>query len=345
MRRLLLCSILMTIAPGAFAEPARIFEQAQRALSPLISPVIRTPKGIGAQLYTQGRAATVELLLDDRLEGTGFIVDPDGRLLTAGHVVEQPRRRIEARTVHGRVPVKLIALDLGHDLALLQLDSPPHGSTWPHLPIAEQSPPVTSPVFLLGTPIFRHHVLLQGIVARDLPTFEYLVDERRYVSIMHLSALSPSGTSGGPWMNRQGEVVGVQSGIMQSKGRHLGVAYMAPLVAIRALLRRGIDARTASLGVVVEEVWGMSRSFLRRLPAGTEGLVVQGIMGPAAEAGLELDDVITHIDGRRIATRDDLLGYVRAKTPGETVTLTVLRQRDARRIKVTLDSLERRVRR
>lgn len=343
MRRVSLCSFCLTLGLGlAWAKPARVFEQAQLALSPLIGPVVHSPQGVGPQVYSQGRAATVELLLDDRLEGTGFVVDPDGRLITAGHVVEIPRRRIEARTIHGRVGVKLIALDLGHDLALLQLDPPPKGSTWPHLPLSERAPQVTSPVYLLGTPLMRHHVLLQGIVARDLPTFEYLVDEQRYVSIIHLSALSPSGTSGGPWMNAAGEVVGVQSGTMHAKGRHLGVAYMAPLPAIRALIRRGVDARTASLGIVVEEVWGMSRAFLRRLPAGTEGLVVQGVRGPAVEAGLELDDVITQIDGRRTPTRDDLLGFVRARSPGETVTLTVLRGPEAFRLPVTLDSLERR---
>lgn len=338
---------ILLLVSSAAAEPARVFEQAQLALSPLISPalgvdLLHAPPGVGQQVYAQSRAAAVELLLDDRLEGTGFIIDPAGRVITAGHVVEVPRRRIEARTVHGRVQAHLLALDLGHDLALLQLGPPPKGSAWPHLSLAERTPPVTSPVYLLGTPIFRHHVMLQGIVARDLPTFEYLSDERRYVSIMHLSALSPSGTSGGPWMNARGEVIGVQSGMMHAKGRHLGVAYMAPLDAIRALVRRGVDARTASLGVVVEEIWGMSRSFLRRLPAGTEGLVVQGVLGPAAQAGIELDDVITHIDGRRLSTRDELLGYVRAKSPGQTVTLTLLRDGAHRRVKITLDSLERR---
>ena len=347
MRRPSILSFIMTalaLPCVTVAQPARIFEQAQIVLAPLISPVAQAPRGIGPQVYRRGRAATVELLLDDRLDGTGFIIDPDGRMITAAHVVETPRERIEARTIYGRVGAKILALDLGHDLALLQLDPPPNGSAWPTLPVAERMPPVTSTVYLLGTPLFRHHVLMQGMLARDMPTFEYLPELHRYVSIVHISAPSPLGTSGGPWMNSDGEVIGVQSGMMLTRSGPVGVAYMSPLEAVQALIRRGVDARTASAGVAVEEIWEQPREYLRQFPPKTQGVVVKVVQGPANDVDLQHDDLIIQIDGRRTPLRDDLLGYIRAKSPGETVTLTVLRGREARRVKITLDSLERRAR-
>lgn len=347
MRRPLICSLIMTVLAvplGASAQPSRAFRQAQIALGPLISPVARAPGAIAPQVYTRSRAAAVELLLDDRLDGTGFIIDAKGRMITAAHVVETPRERIEARTIYGRVNAKLLALDLGHDLALLQLDPPPNGGSWPTLPIAERTPAVTSTVYLFGTPQFRHHVLIQGMIARDMPTYEYLPDLQRYISILHLSAPSPGGTSGGPWMNSEGEVIGVQSGMMLTHGSPVGLAYMVPLGAIQALVRRGVDARTPSAGVAVEEIWEQPREYLRQFPAKTQGVVVKIKHGPALDVDLKHNDLIIQIDGRRTPLRDDLLGYIRAKSAGETVTLTVLRGREARRVKITLDSLERRAR-
>jgi S1-C subfamily serine protease len=259
----LICSFLIVTA-GAQAQP---LPAQQAGWAPIVNPAVinpfvRSPSCVGPMLYTRARAATVEVLTDGRLDGTGFIIAPDGRFITAAHVVEQPRKRIEARTIHGRVEARLLALDLGHDLALMQLDPPPTGAEWPALPIAAHPPEVMRPLYLLGTPIFRHHVLLQGMVARDLPTYEYMPDLHRYISIVHLSAPSPAGTSGGPWMNERGEVVGVQSGMMTSRGNHVGIAYMSPLPAIQALVRRGVDANTAWAGLAVEELWEQPRDFI-----------------------------------------------------------------------------------
>lgn len=337
---LLLIMSVCALCGGVSAQPA----PPAMLNSNIINPVVRSPQGLGPQLYTRARAATVEILTDGRLDGTGFIIAPDGRFITAAHVVEQPRKRIEARTIYGRVEAHLLALDLGHDLALMQLDSAPTGADWPALSIASHMPPVTAPVYLLGTPNFRHHVLLRGMMARDLPTYEYLPELHRYVSIMHVSASSPAGTSGGPWMNGRGEVVGAQSGMMTSPNGPVGVAYMAPLPAIQALVRRGVDTQIAWPGLAVEELWEQRRSFIAKHPEGTEGLVVMQARGPAREAGLRYHDIIVAIDGRHTPLRDDLIAHVRAKSPGETVTLTVLRGDERRRVKLTLGLLRPRAR-
>ena len=101
---------------------------------------------------------------------------------------------------------------------------------------------------------------------------------------------------------------------------------MVPSDAINALLASGKDADTATLGVGVEELWEQGTETLRKFPPKTEGLYVAKTRddGPAARAGLKPDMLITHLNGRPISLRDQLVLGVRAKRPGDVVTLTVV---------------------
>ncbi|MCB9546457.1 MAG: serine protease [Myxococcales bacterium] len=344
----------MLATTPAMGRPLGVWEQVQASLETWLRPTFSPTSGPTAMaaarevsqppMYARASEAVIEILVDDHLNGTGFLVSPGGYAMTAAHVVQSPGRRIEARTQRGRVAAEVVALDLGHDLGLIKLVTADR-TPWPTLDLAEAMPPAASQVFLMGTPLYRHKVLFSGMVARDGLTFEYLPEEQRYIRIMHLSGLSPPGTSGGPWMLPNGDVVGVQSGLMHSRGTHVGVAYMAPVEAIRSLLHRAEDARTASLGVAIEELWEQPDHYLRRFPGGTEGVMISQIVpgGPAEDVGLRPEDLITGVDGRRIALRDELLGYIRSRAPGEAIFLTVIHPGElARTVRVRLDWLERR---
>ena len=340
----------------ASSRPLAVWDQVHGAFLALFNPALGPTSGPPPAFkpvadhqpafYRRAVEASIEVLVDDHLNGTGFLVSPGGYAMTAAHVVQTPGRRIEARTALGRVDAEVVALDLGHDLGLIKL-KPATPQIWPTLELADASPVVATPVYLLGTPLYRHHVLFQGSIARDTPTYEYLPDEQRYVRIMHLSGMSPPGTSGGPWMLASGAVVGVQSGLMHANGSYVGVAYMAPLDAIRALVKRAEDARTPSLGVAVEELWEQPDQFLQRFPKRTEGVMVSLVVpnGPAEGSGLRSEDLITHVDGQRVIERDELLGYIRSRAPGDTVDLLVVRPGESdHHIQIKLDWLEARAR-
>lgn len=349
---------LLLLAP-LLARPLGVWEQVQHALEgwlqpPVVTPTVNTSGPVPVrrsaedgqpEFYRKAMDATIEVLVDDHLNGTGFVVSPGGYAMTAAHVVQGPGRRIEARTRLGRVAAEVVAVDLGHDISLIKLASPGPGVVWSHLELAEAPPVVGTQLFLLGTPIYRHHVVLSGHVARAEPTFEYLPDEQRYVRIMHMSGMSPPGTSGSPCMLSDGRVVGVVSGHMLYEGSFVGVAFIAPLDAMRRLSQRVEDARTPSLGVAVEEIWEQPEHYLRRFPPRTEGLMASLVVpgGPAEAAGLRAEDLITHIDGQRVSERDQLLSFVRAQAPGQVVALTVQRPHEAPvTVRVKLDALETR---
>ena len=277
-------------------------------------------------LYDRAVAASLEILEDDRFGGSGFIIDASGLAITAAHVVNEPRRRLEVRSpAAGRLRVEVVARDVGNDVALLKL--PPRAEGYPALEVAATRPPVGAEVYLLGAPLYQHAVLLAGRIARRAETYEYLSDEGYYLRTVHLSAPSPVGTSGGPWLNWQGQVVGLQSGLMKDDAAPVGIAYMAPLDALVALIARGRNAQTMTLRVGFEEMWEQPREFLARFPPRTEGLVAARVRGggPGARAGLKERDVVTHVDAQKVSLRDELMARVRATPMGVALRLTVLR--------------------
>jgi S1-C subfamily serine protease len=298
---------------------------------------VRSPAG----LYERATKASVEILVDDRLSGTGVFVDPIGLVMTAGHAVGRPGARIEILSpVAERCRADAVAVDLGRDLALLRL--PQREGGYPAMPVADHVPPPGEEVYMLGTPVFRHAVMQRGMIARKETTFEYYSDH--YVEVLHVAATIQSGTSGGPWFNRDGKLIGIQSGGMSAGGLPLGVAFVSPLRAIRALLQSQRTAATGTTGAAVEETWQQQREVLDRFPPRTEGLVVRLLTqdGPALRAGIQQWDVITRADGQRVRLPDELLRIIRRKQPGEVLSLTVLKPDGAgvQEKAVTLGKLE-----
>jgi len=293
------------------------------------------------ELYARVKQAALEILVDDHLNGSGSLVDAGGLAITAAHVIGQPGNRVEVLSpVAGRRRADVVAVDLGHDLALLRLE--PRDGGYPCLPLAARLPPAGADAFLLGTPVFRHAVLFRAMLARDELSFEYL--NAGYVLVLTLAASVPSGTSGGPWVDRQGALIGVQSGIMSNSGTPVGVAFAGPAGAVRRLLETRQTAATPNAGLAIEETWQQQRDFLNRFPPQTEGLVVKVLQadGPAARAGLKQWDLIVEAEGQAVRLPDELLRIVRGKKPGEPLSLVVLGPDGTgkRRVTVTLGRLE-----
>lgn len=282
-------------------------------------------EGVGV-LYRRCQAACVEVLVDGRHAGSGWFATPDGLLVTASHLFgDATGIRIEVLSDDDtRMPATLVALDRGHDLAVLRTGSRRGSGQW--LPFAHKAPVVGEEIFQYGAPLFRSGTLQVGRIGSGRTAFEYYGDLREYVEVVHVSGMMQGGTSGGPWLNARGEVVGLQSGVMSMDGRPVGIAYLVPAEFVRVLLGTMHDAQTPSLGLGVDELWQQSEEFLRKLPDGSEGLVVSVLQedGPAAKAGLRVQDVITSVDGAKVIRIRELLRKIRAHHPGDTVLLGVI---------------------
>ena len=307
------------------------------ALAFLLTAVSRARgEELGGQYYEKAKAATVEILVNGHLNGSGWIADSKGIVMTAGHVVENPDRKLEITSpTLGRKEAKLVAVDLGHDLALLSIE--PRKEGYPVLKLAEKCPSPGTAVFLIGAPLYRHGVLAPGTIAAAETAFEYYAD--RFNEVTHISATVPRGMSGGPWLNTAGEAVGVQSGVMSQTNIPIGIAFAGPLAAMRTLLERRKSAATPSLGLIAEELWTQDRKTIDRYPLKTEGLVIKFLQpdGPAHRAALKESDLIIAADGKRVRLIADLLRIVCGKQPGQPLELTILRPDGAGQSKATVN--------
>ena len=274
------------------------------------------------QLHDTLVEASFELLIDGRLEGTGFLIDKDGHAATVWHAAGR-KGRLEVRSkALGRLDVERVGHDRSHDLTLLKL--PCRDQPYPFLPVAQQGVGPGQPVYLLGTPIFRHRVFITGHVARRGTTFEYF--NGNFVEGIHVAALTPGGCSGGPWVNRKGQVVGMQAAAMTLQSGHQGIATMIPAKSIRAILEKKDDILAPTLNMAVEELWGQEVKYIKAVPKGTKGLVVRQLKkdGSAAKAGVKEWDLVTKVDGRTIDQTDTFLRHLRRKKPGGHLKIEVM---------------------
>lgn len=300
------------------------------------------PAQMAANHYNQLRQASVGILVQGRLQGSGSIVHRDGSVLTAAHVVPEGTPKVEILSHWlGRLPARIVALDPGHDLALLQL--PPRKGHYPHLELARQPPGPGSRVHLLGTPLYRHDLLLGGTVAREETGFEFV--NGHYIEIQYLAAATPGGSSGGPWVNSNGQLFGVQSSAMILANAPQGVAFAAPLPAIHTFVQSQRSTAPATLGSAFEETWEQPAAFVEQLQEGTEGLVIRVLKphGPLAKVGAKEGEIVISINGHKVRWRDQLLRHVRAAGPATTVKLTIADStgKEQREVHVETGSLAR----
>jgi len=294
-----------------------------------------------AKVYAKAKAAAFEVLVEDHLAGSGWFATEDGLAFTAAHVIGQPGRRVEIRSKSaGRRDAKVLAVDLGHDIALLQVEKREGG--YASLPFAKSAPNVGETIYVFGAPIFRHAVMQPGMVAKDETDFNYYTNA--YVETLEVAADVQGGVSGGPWFNRKGEIVGLQSGTMSTNGVPAGLAFVIPLDALKKLAETKKNAATPALGAAFEEIWQQDEKTRKRFPPKTEALMVKILHAdrPAARAGLKQFDAVTAVDGKPFALSDDLLRYIRTKKPGDKITLSVLSPDGAgkREVELTLGCLE-----
>ncbi len=294
-------------------------------------------------LYGRCQAACAEVLLAGRHVGSAWFADANGSAITAAHLFERRNPAVELLLADNRrLPARLIAVDRGYDVALLQVEAG-HGP-FKSLALGARRPTVGEEIFQFGAPLFRNGLLQPGRVGTPETKFEFLAGVTDYAEVVPVAAVMQGGTSGGPWLNRRGEVVGVQSSVMSLEEKPVGIAFVAPALAVRRLLKERNDARTPTLGLGVDELWQQSAEFLARLPTGTNGLVAAVVRegGPAAHAGIVSRDVLISVDSQPVVRIADLLRTVRRYRPGDTIALTVLRpgETDLRQVSAVLGCAE-----
>jgi len=272
-------------------------------------------------LYRRAVESSVELLVDGRLAGTGVLVDANGTVLTACHVI-RTGDRYEARSSSlKRAPLKLICTDRSHDLALLAL--PRRDPPYPFMGLAKAIPAEGKQVHLLGTPIFRHRLMLTGFVARREPLFEWY--DGAFMEGYSLTGVVAGGTSGGAWFNLKGEIIGVQAAAMTVGSAPQGVVTSPTLMAIRRLYEKRESVTATTMQAAVEELWGQGPDYIAKAPKDGRGLVFRQVdaNGVAGKVGIKNGDLLLRMGKKSYETVTDLMRALRRKKPGDKIRMTV----------------------
>ena len=275
-----------------------------------------------------------------RLDGSGVILDKNGSVLTALHVIRKKQKTYECLSRKlGRLPLKLVATYRGCDLALLSL--PKRKQAYPTLSLANKIPEEGTKVFLIGSPIFRHQLLLTGFIARRTPTFSWY--DQAFTETFPITGMAAPGTSGGPWMNDKGEVFGIQvAGVTTDLG-HQGVNSVVGIKSIKELLTAKKDIVVPTIGSAVEELWGQSPRLLEKLPTEIKGLLFRQVTskGVCAKAGIKNEDIMLSANGKTYERIEPFIKYVRSLKIDSELNLKVCdaKGENKRQVKITLRPL------
>jgi putative serine protease PepD len=282
-----------------------------------------------AEVYRRAGPAVVEVRGQSSngvATGSGFVIDGQGRVVTNHHVVEGATDVTVVTADGTEYDAELVGSDPSTDIALLDVEE---GADLTALQLGStESLSVGDPVVAIGSPFGLQGTVTSGIVSgldREIQAPDgFAID-----GAIQTDAALNSGNSGGPLLDTEARIVGVNSQIETRTGGNVGVGYAVPVETMKNVVDQLLDDGTAEhgyLGVQLSE------------PQGEEGVPVAEVVdnGPAATAGLRAGDRILRIAGEKVDAVADVRSTVGDRRPGEKVELEVRRNGDTETLTVEL---------
>jgi putative serine protease PepD len=259
-------------------------------------------------------------------EGSGFVYDSAGHIVTNAHVVEGATA-ITVRFQNGKTAkATLVGKDESEDIAVIKVDA---ASSLLHpLTIgtsADVQPGQT--VVAIGSPFGLPETMTAGIVSAVDRTITAPNNFSISGSIQTDAAIN-HGNSGGPLLNGAGDVIGVNAQIESNSNDNAGVGFAIPIDAVKNVADTVIAGKTvqhAFLGVQIGDTTGDTGAQVSKVTSGS----------PADKSGLKVGDVVTAIDGKQVTNADDLTAIVATYKPGDKASLTVTRNGTSKKLDIT----------
>lgn len=284
-------------------------------------------------------------------QGSGFILDKQGHILTNNHVIDNAQRVEVTLSDKHKYKAQVVSVDKGHDLALLQINAP---NLQPAELATSSGLQVGQKVFAIGNPFGLSGTMTRGIISaiRSIkgPTGSAIDN-----AIQTDAAINP-GNSGGPLMNAHGQVIGINTMIASNNGvdQSAGIGFAIPISTARAMLediakyghvrRPTLAFLPLEIGPDLADQMGLASDYgvlvQRVFPggaadrAGLKGGTQKAYMGntPVMLGG----DFIVGVDGQEVSSLQDISGIMNSHKAGDTVTVTIFRGRKRLDVKVTL---------
>jgi serine protease Do len=271
--------------------------------------------------------------------GSGFIISPDGYVLTNHHVVDGADEVTVKLSDRRSFKAKVVGSDEAYDVALLKIDA----TGLPSLRVGDSNKLKPGQwVVAIGSPFGLDHSVTAGVVSATSRMNPFA--NQQYVQFIQTDVAINQGNSGGPLLNTSGEVVGINSQIFSASGGYMGISFAIPIdlaVSAAEQLKKTGKVSRSMLGVSMQaeiteaEAKGLNLSD-------TRGALVAGVQdgSGAAKAGIEPGDVITAFNGQKINSREELPPLVGPLPAGSKATITVIRNGKPRDFTVILSELD-----
>jgi len=265
--------------------------------------------------------------------GSGVIVSPQGYILTNNHVVEAADQ-IEVALADGRkASAKVVGIDPETDLAVIKIDLP-------NLPAITLGHPENSSVgdvvLAIGNPFGVGQTVTMGIVSAlgrnhlGINTFENFIQTD--------AAINP-GNSGGALVDTNGNLLGINTAIYSRTGGNLGIGFAIPMSTAKTVMEAIISHGQVVRGWIGVEPQDITPELAESFGLGKKtGAIIAGVLkgGPADRAGMKPGDILVSIEGKPVADTTEMLNVIAQLTPGQNISMTVLRKSQETKLGITV---------
>jgi S1-C subfamily serine protease len=319
-----------------------------------------------SDIYTSARRGVVQVLAtavlsdnpffgaqESRLLGSGFIIDESGLVVTNYHVVQDASKVEVSFSGNDEMPAKIVGSDPSTDIAVLRINGAQSRALTPLILGSSGDVEVGDAVVAIGNPFGLERTVTSGIVSalqRQITAPNgFAIDE-----VIQTDAAINHGNSGGPLLNADGKVIGVNSQIESESGGNVGIGFAVPIDTVKEVVSQLLEhgkVEHAYIGIEMATITSELASNVR-LPVDS-GVLIQRVRSgsPAAEAGLHggttqvvVDgvsylvggDVITEADGQPLESAEQLRSVVTTKQPGDEVALQIRRDNETKEVTVKL---------
>lgn len=269
--------------------------------------------------------------------GTGVIINKDGTILTNNHVVGN-MDEISVELFDGRtVKAKILGTDPRTDIAVIKINSP---NLTPIELGDSDKVEVGDWALTLGFPFGLSYTFTLGIISAKGRSNLGLAD---FEDFLQTDAAVNPGNSGGPLMDVEGKLVGINTAILAPTGTYSGVSLAVPVnmaLAVADSLKKNGSVIRGYLGIYPQD---LSDDLVKAFKLKTnKGVLISDVAedGPAGKAGLKAGDIVTEVDGKPVSEATQFRQLIASQAPGKTVTLKINREGSEKILKVTLGELK-----
>lgn len=264
--------------------------------------------------------------------GSGFLISPDGYILTNDHVAGNATKIVVTLTNGEHYEAKVIGTDRVSDICLIKIE----GKNFPYLALGNSDDVIIGEWSIaLGNPFGLFDVnnkptVTVGVISATQMNLDP-VGERFYLNMIQTDAAINGGNSGGPLVNSIGEVIGMNTLIFSTNAQgSIGLGFAIPINKVKDIVdelkAKGAIDRDFVTGLSVQNIDDKIAKYFNLND--TKGVIINGVVrnSPADKTGLQTGDVILFVEKYQISNRNNLLGVLQEFRTGQKVTLTVLRE-------------------